>query len=80
MTDGIDDGGPVFPYLAAGGESWTDEDAPGMSLRDYFAGQVVSRLYEARCRAPNLNRGQVARDAAEAAYELADVMLRLRQL
>lgn len=38
MADVKDDGGPAFP-MAAGATDYGNE---GMSLRDYFAGQVLA--------------------------------------
>jgi hypothetical protein len=63
-------GGPAFPLQSIG-----PEFAPGyagMSLRDYFAGQVLIGLSvrrEGRCNA----------DDAENAYALADAMLAARK-
>jgi len=65
-----DDGGPAFP-----------SDGPadaisywGMSLRDYFAAQVLPAVY-----AHALNEGVESQDAIVAeAYELADAMLEQR--
>lgn len=62
-------GGPAFPV------SWQDGDGnfvadPGMSLRDYFAGQVMAGL------AAHPNYPLVP--AATKAYEIADAMLAAR--
>lgn len=60
------DGGPAFPV------SWQDGDGqmiatPGMSLRDYFAGQAIGYIW-----------AQNPRQAATLAYAVADAMLAAR--
>ncbi len=63
------DGGPAFPIAGLIGpdNSFTEMPVPGMSLRDYFAGQAI---------AGNLIEPSVdSRHAAEYAYQLADAML-----
>jgi hypothetical protein len=64
------DGGPAFP-LAHPAEA---EKETGMSLRDWFAGQLVSGIA--------LNCGDgcggYMRQRAEVAYQLADAMLAAR--
>ena len=62
------DGGPAYPQSSLGDRR--DYPLPGMSLRDYFAGQALidaSRRY-----------GH-AQMAAEYAYKLADAMLAERE-
>jgi hypothetical protein len=59
------DGGPAFPVDQAGEPRWS-----GMTLRDYFAGQVVAVILK---RHP----GEPAR-VATTAYEFADAMLAAR--
>jgi len=41
MSAPIDDGGPAFPHINHGGSIL---EAPGMSLRDWFAGQALAGL------------------------------------
>ena len=60
-----DDGGPAFPVWVPDG--CTDPYAPGMSLRDWFAGQVAAALLP--CDDAD------DEDIAIAAYDFADVML-----
>ncbi len=63
----IKDGGPAFPCLVA-------RNAPneGMSLRDYFAGQVLTGLVAFD--------GEHEMNAfAQDAYAIADAMLRARE-
>ena len=72
----MDDGGPAFPRPQS-----TDEHvhqcnlAPaqdGMSLRDWFASQVIAAVY-----AEAING--IGSDASRAAYRIADDMLLARQ-
>ncbi len=75
---GRTDGGPAFPRVQ-------DYDAdrnsdPGMSLRDWFAGQAINSLV------PNVKFGFLAgfqdwtiNDAATHAYAIADAMLKARE-
>lgn len=62
MSDKINDGGPAFPALNVCGQS------NGMSLRDYFAAQIV----------PHVGAGD-PKYRAEYAYKLADAMLAARK-
>lgn len=64
------DGGPAFP--------WREEDGAGgycqhvgMSLRDWFAGQVLSGLHAN----PAINREAFDDEVAAACYKMADAML-----
>jgi hypothetical protein len=65
MSDEINDGGSAFPAMAPGGYC-----TPGMSLRDWFAGQALQGLLAARNDCHN---------SAHDAYLLADMMLELRE-
>ena len=63
-----DDGGPAFAH----GDPTHGGD-PGMSLRDYFAGQALAGLV--------MNKRHIAfhpTDDAKWVYELADAMLEAR--
>jgi hypothetical protein len=70
MSTPINDGGPAFPSDYIPGTATT----PGMSLRDWFAGQALAGL---------LSKGQSTSNAKswmpEEAYELADAMLAARE-
>ena len=57
------DGGPAFPQDEFGG-------VKGMSLRDYFAGQALTRA---------TSNGWPAKEIASWAYEIADAMLAERE-
>lgn len=60
----------AFPCLERGGNGLELTD-PGMSLRDYFAGQVIAGLM-ARAGTPD------PRYESRLAYEMADAMLAAR--
>ena len=62
----------AFPCLERGGNGLEMTD-PGMSLRDYFAGQVICGLM-ARAGTPD------PRYESRLAYEVADAMLAARPL
>jgi hypothetical protein len=72
-------GGPAFPGLNAemtgidsnGNERWETEPSGGMSLRDYFAAQVIATLI-------NNPESTYDQDATNA-YRMADAMLEARK-
>lgn len=60
------DGGPAFPHPSS------TAFGPGMSLRDWFAGQAIAGL----CADPSNHKLFADKDeAAVSAYAIADVML-----
>ena len=63
------DGGPAFP--AEGGYDSGLHPNPGMSLRDWFAGQALANEYCRHDSDPD--------KVAEWAYHLADAMLAARE-
>lgn len=76
----IDDGGPAFPRAA---DTFHDH-RDGMSLRDWFAGQIMNGFASdmsdaAVARRPGeaseLFRSRYWADCARTAYEVADAML-----
>lgn len=69
------DGGPAFPVPSV---SWTERDArcvalgfPGMTLRDYFAGQALAGMPWS-CE---ISR----KDQAKQCFQIADSMLAARE-
>lgn len=62
----INTGGPAFPNHGSMGEV-TQE---GMTLRDYFAAKAMQGLMDAAMPMPEI---------AQAAYQMADDMLKARQ-
>lgn len=65
-----DSGGPAFPALEYSGAFQA-----GMTLRDYFAGQVVAQMIHLTV---NHDGGWTPESAATAAYQLADAMIAAR--
>ncbi len=70
----IEDGGTAFPYVAADRSGYfggkVSADNCGMSLRDWFAGQVLGHL----AAQPDGSR----RRDCKTAYEYADMMIEER--
>ena len=68
------EGGPAFP-----GRNTGMDYNPGMTLRDWFAGQALSALAaKTNPHAAEPVRMQDAQRAVHAAYEIADEALRVR--
>lgn len=73
----IDDGGPAFP--AEGGDGSGLHANPGMSLRDWFAGQALPGCM-LRCAASEKADGETVEGMfSRRAYEVADAMLKERK-
>ena len=71
------DGGPAFPVAEVrdrDGNGIT-EGAPGMSLRDWFAGQAMAGLLAHPVESPGTTWMIYAHDA----YGIADAMLKARE-
>ena len=66
MTEEPSDGGPAFPAMTPGGYC-----TPGMTLRDWFAGQALAALITSE-----VNESQ--HGDSEDAYMYADAMLAAR--
>jgi hypothetical protein len=88
MTTKPDDGGPAFPC------SWIETDPnfppehlmhPGLSLRDYFAGQAMQAIFggvgarDVADRDRRYDETNWAEVVAANAYEMADAMLAERK-
>lgn len=73
------DGGPAFPLIGEGPNA--PHFAPGMSLRDWFAGQASLIALAAATQRITTRSGKDPTDAeiAAAAYALADAMLAERE-
>lgn len=65
-------GGQAFPSPRSY-QNWNIQCTPGMSLRDYFAGQALAGMATSKGIT-----GVTLTDFAEAAYATADAMLRVR--
>jgi hypothetical protein len=70
----INDGGPAFPSVGEGFGN-PSYSAPGMTLRDWFAGQALAGM----CAVP-VPRSTKAETFADSAYVLADEMLKAREV
>lgn len=75
-TTALGDGGAAFPVIPPPGEAHYPYPESGMSLRDHFAGQAMSRLLDT-CRGDNFGVEFVDHVASHA-YRVADAMLRAR--
>ena len=78
---GINDGGPAFP---SEGEGFGDPrySTPGMTLRDWFAGQTFASIMttaHGMGAASKEERAAILKQAAELCYEGADAMLEARK-
>ena len=67
-------GGPAFPCDLTSYDDEVRIQYQGMTLRDYFAAKAMQAM-ESR----ELPKSILAIDVAEAAYEMADAMLKARQ-
>lgn len=75
MSTKQNDGGPAFPN-----HDGCDPEE-GMSLRDWFAGQVLTGLVVARCITTD-DQDRLSEERgrkAKSAYALADAMLKARE-
>ena len=79
----VDDGGSAFPVLDNNGHALVMRE-PGMSLRDYFAGQALAGLFssdvilEAAYLEASDKGGKAGEEIAEYAYSMADAMIAAR--
>lgn len=64
------DGGPAFPASAS---------QPGLTKRDYFAGQVVGSILADAAAIPVSHVSPTLDDVARKSYQLADAMLKARE-
>lgn len=79
----IKDGGPAFPNITP---DMNVDGGPGMSLRDYFAGQALAFMQSRENVVAILDaaRAQQREEESEAtfarvAYQIADAMLKARE-
>jgi len=71
----INTGGPAFPILERGGNG-LELTSTGLTLRDYFAAQVMHLTMQAQTgHQPKCTWG----NAAEQAYKAADALLKARE-
>ena len=70
------DGGPAFPIYGKLNE-WGYAEQPGMTLRDYFAAKAMQGM----AGSPRYcEHGWDQADLAAQAYEIADAMLKAREV
>lgn len=72
----ITDGGPAFPHDAPGAYESEMITHHGLSMRDYFAAQVI----QAMVTNPESANGFTFDERAEWAYMQADAMLKAREV
>lgn len=77
----MNDGGPAFPSNNDSPNEARNFMYEGMTLRDYFAGQVLAGVWASAPTMRSLARHEHKFDktATEFAYELADAMLKARE-
>jgi hypothetical protein len=78
MSEKINDGGPAFPM-----DSARNSYNPGMSLRDWFAGQALGDLARESIVRGVAARGSLSESCelcADTCYKYADAMLRAREV
>jgi hypothetical protein len=74
-----DDGGPAFPTDIRRAQQYA---TGGMTLRDYFAGQIAMSGAEAAivgARAEGMSTDDAAKIVARMAYHMADAMIEERE-
>ena len=73
MSDSIDDGGPAFP-------SHPDSAYAGMTLRDWFAGQVIAAwsVSDTRDGPFHNDEDETLLSFAKGSYRVADAMCKAR--
>ena len=74
MSATINDGGPAFPYAFEHNDGERGGFAPGMSLRDWFAGQALAGMLANAERFEKWGWNEYAPEA----YVYADEMLKAR--
>ena len=84
----VNDGGPAFPQMALHPTSnYFHSASDGMSLRDYFAGQVLAALLADEANITNMGTARdnlpnflpITTFGAKTAYQWADAMLEARE-
>ena len=81
MSEKINNGGPAFPVVRMPLDPDNMLNRPGMSLRDWFAGQALAGMAASPywCENVQANRKDYTDSLAEAAYAMADSMLKARE-
>lgn len=71
MSAGIDDHGAAFPVFPDSNSVFSAAFNPGMSLRDYFAGQALAGIAASSSHFDDF-------EMARWCYRMADIMLQTR--
>lgn len=84
MSEKINDGGPAFPRAPFDVNDYCGDGSPGMTLRDWFAGQALAGMgtwcpADEQGRYP-LGPADVHDSKAVWAYGAADAMLKARSV
>lgn len=80
MNEQMKDGGPAFPVPDAEQATGFPTEAPGMSLRDWFAGQALAGNLSSQSVEVGYYDGEdMWRKAAKDAYKAADAMIAQRE-
>ena len=74
MNNQINDGGPAFPVSP---EIYNGTGLCGMTLRDYFAAAALQGLIASR---GSMSTRFLAEDDASYVFEIADAMIRAREV
>jgi len=73
----INDGGPAFPFEGGANNGYSPD--PGMTLRDWFAGQAFPAIYADLCEISMAANDRMLR-AAKLSLAAADAMLAAREV
>ena len=79
MNSKLNDGGPAYPGQEITQMYANEPLSKGMSLRDYFAGQAIQAFLSNSdfCNCVNIDNVNYTPD--QAAYKIADAMLKARE-
>ena len=73
----INDGGCAFPFEGGANNGYSPD--PGMTLRDWFAGQALVSMGPTVKASPGATLQDVSESLASTAYVVADAMLAARE-
>ena len=79
MANEIKDGGSAFPNAGYDGPDNCADPVPGMTLRDWFAGQALAGIINACAMDTRRNGESMETMFARKAYYIADAMLAARE-
>jgi hypothetical protein len=81
MSDKVEDGGPAFPsgHIDVGADKVESAIHDGMTLRDYFAGQAMTKKAWPTEFVGKKETAEAYSEYARRAYKIADAMLSARK-